>query len=624
MFLVESSLSPQTQDTRLGLRILTLLNRVLGHKYAHRWIIATSALILCLSLDTGFSADDYVHSLMLDGGRDLHGFSGRSPWDIFRFTTPEITPQLQRDGVMPWWDDPRSQVTFLRPVSAATHMLDHALFPHSAALQHLHSVLWGIIVFLGVWALYQQLMPPGLLLGLSTFLYVLDDARAWFSSWIAGRNTVVATACSIWVLAFYVSYRRTGMRRAAVAALVLWPLSLLAGEGSVAIGAYMLAYALFLDQAPRAKALSALVPYVVVGAVWRIAYKALGYGAAHSLLYVDPADDPITFIERLFERGPVLWLSQLGGPWSDNWSSFFVFPKFRIALYISAWFALLICGALLRPLVKREPILKFAALGAALSTLTATAAFPADRLLNWISIGASPLLAHLMVACLKVPARGSLASRFTAFVGGYMVIVHLIVGPLVMTSRARGNVAIRDVLERCDAGVPKDPSIRNKKVLFVNPPALPLASYIPVMRAERSEPRAKSQLVLGVSTVPLTLRRIDDNTLELSATYSLLWNPGSQMGIGPRTRFAPGDKRTIGDAQIVVRTVDERGGPLSYTVHLPHSLDDSNYLFLQWAGTTYKPLTPPAIGRSVTLPAADYLQTLLGTKIPIEAKFPEP
>ena len=127
--------------------------------------------------------------------------------------------------------------------------------------------------------------------------------------------------------------------------------------------------------------------------------------------------------------------------------------------------------------------------------------------------------------------------------------------------------------------------------------------------------------MLGLSTVPLTVRRTDAQTLELSSNFSVMWNPGSQLLIGPDTHFSPGDERVVRQARIRVLEVDHRGAPLRFSVHLPKSLDDPHYLFLKWAGATYATFTPPAIGEEVTLPAADYLQTLFGKKMFVEAKY---
>lgn len=617
------------RSERLSTRILRWLQTQLARRAAPLVFAAVSTLILCLSCTTGLSADDYVHTLLLEHGAGIAGFD-RAPWDIFRFATPEFTPLLQEAGIFAWWDDPRAKLAFLRPLSALTHVLDHTLFPDSPALMHLHSVLWGAITFAGVIALYRRLIGPGWLLGLSAFLYILDDARCWFSSWVAGRNTVVATALSVWTLWAHVRQRqKAGADRHGDAppglpylGLLLFALALLAGEGSVAIAAYLLAYALFMDASGRRPALLALWPYAVLLGAWQVTYRALGYGVAASGLYVHPLTDPVAYGLRLLERSPVLLFSQLGGMWSDHWSSLFVFPTVRAVIYGLALVCIALFGYLIWPLVKQRPLVRFGLLGAGLALLPATATFPADRLLNWVSLGAAPAMATLIAFYLERLGPQDRRQRLGHYAAWAMIVVHMVVGPVAMLSRVRGNLTLRDILERADAGVPKDESIEQRQVFFLNPPAIPLASFLPIMRAVKGEPRPLRQLVLSVATTPLTVRRLDRHTLALSAPLSPIWNPGSNLLYGRDSGFEVGAERRFGEVRLRVTEVDETGAPLAFEAHFDRPLDDPGYLFLDWRGATYGTFAPPPVGEGTVLAPADYMQVVLGEKGPFEAYHP--
>src|SRR5205807_41468 len=82
-------------------------------------------------------------------------------------------------------------------------------------------------------------------------------------------------------------------RAGAIFAPAWLAVALLAGESSIAVVGYLAAYALCLDRtAWRARAAS-LAPYLAVVIGWRIVYHALGYGTAHSGVYLDPGSDPI-------------------------------------------------------------------------------------------------------------------------------------------------------------------------------------------------------------------------------------------------------------------------------------------------------------------------------------------
>ena len=614
-----------TRSERFRDSVLRFMQATLALPKAPMAFALVSCLILCLACATGLSADDYVHTLLLNNGGGIAGFE-REPWDIFRFADPQFNRALQDAGIFLWWDDPQAKLAFFRPLASLTHWVDHLLFPDSPALMHFHSVLWSALTFAGVIALYRRLIHPGWLLGMSVFLYVLDDARGWFTSWVAGRNTVVATALSVWVIWAHVRScqmaEQRGERARPYLALALFPLALLAGEGSVAALGYIAAYALFMDSRGPRRALLSMWPYGLVFGAWQIAYRALGYGVAHSGIYTHPITDPIGYAAHLIERGPVLILAQLGGPWSDFWSSLFVFPTIRAVLYVAALSVIGVFAYLIWPVTKQSALVRFSLAGALLAILPAAATFPADRLLNWIGLGAAPAMASVIIHYLERLDTVHKRDRLGRIVAWNLVAIHLFVGPLSLTSRVRGNDVLRSMIDRADAGMPKDASISERQVFFLNPPAAPLALYLPMMRAAKGEPRPERQLVLSVGTTPLTVRRIGPKALALSAPASPVWTPGSDLLYGRDAHFAIGEERKVGDVRLKVTAVDDDGAPLSFEAHFEHTLDDERYLFLDWRGSTFGNFTPPALGESTVLAAADYAQVMFGEKGPIEAYHP--
>jgi hypothetical protein len=282
-------------------KLYRALRRALDRDGADRAVVVLALLLLCFGLDGGLSADDYVHSLIARGSDALPGFA-RHPLDLYRFADTATSPELMREGVLSWWEDPRAKIGFFRPLSALTHVFDYRLFPSRAWLMHLHSVLWSALLLSGVLALYRALLAPRFVCALAVFIYALDDARGWLVSWVAGRNAVIATALSVWALCFHVRWRARADRWAAWIAPGIFVLALLAGEGSVAILGYLFAYALCLDRGSvRERALS-LAPYALLLVPWRLLWKGYGYGVAFSGLYVDPLATPLEFARALASR----------------------------------------------------------------------------------------------------------------------------------------------------------------------------------------------------------------------------------------------------------------------------------------------------------------------------------
>jgi hypothetical protein len=133
------------------------LKRAFARSGADRAVVILALLLLAPSLTTGLSADDYLFRLISLGSTEIKGFV-RQPLDMYRWTTGEHTLTLMREGVLSWWEDPEAKFAFFRPLSALTHYIDNQLFPDRAWLMHLHSLLWGALLLVGVLALYRELL----------------------------------------------------------------------------------------------------------------------------------------------------------------------------------------------------------------------------------------------------------------------------------------------------------------------------------------------------------------------------------------------------------------------------------------------------------------------------------
>src|SRR6185369_15139575 len=124
---------------------------------------------------------------------------------------------------------------------------------------------------------------------------------------------------------------------------------------------------------------------------------------------------------------------------------------------------------------------RFFLTGAVIATLPACAAFPADRLLPWVAIGAMGATARFIGAFVEgaLPRSGSFGflARLAVPV---MLFVHLVFGPILLPLRAMGIRDVRETIGRADAGIPKAPGIERRVVVLVNPPADPLASYVSI------------------------------------------------------------------------------------------------------------------------------------------------
>lgn len=583
---------------------------------ARRWIGIASLLLAATSLDVGLAADDHVHRQILQD-HALPGFE-RGHFDLFRFASPEHNHTLMEQGAFPWWTDPSARLSFFRPLTSLTHVVDYALWPNTPWLMHLQSVAWFALLVAAAFALYRRLLGPAWIVTLAFFMYALDDVHGGPLTWIANRNALVATSLSLWALVWHHRATRESTPWSAAGlwiACVLFGLSLLAAEGAIAICGYLFAHALFLEEGSRKSRFLRLVPYAVIAIGWRVASRMLGYGVHGSGVYVDPGSDPLAFIPLLLERAPILLYSQLGGPWSDGWSAYFVIPGLAPLIMGLAFFMITVSTLLIIPLWKRDPRMRFFAVGMVLSTLPPSATFPADRLLTWMSFGGMGVCALIIGAYIdeRATIEAPIYRRGIAtFATWVFVIGHVVTGPLAFPMRARAIASIREVIGRADSSVPKSKAITDKVVVFANPPTDPLACYVPIIRASLHEPRPKTIRWLATAATAVTLERIDARTLRVKPQGGFLPTSAEWMLRSVRNPMRVGEIVALEHMSVRITALTDDARPAEAIITFDAPLEDPKFYWMQWIEAGYVPFAPPPIGKTVELPPVDFFKVMFG------------
>jgi hypothetical protein len=280
------------------------------------WIVILVGLGLaapCLTAD--FTADDHLHRVVERPDTGIPGLQSR-PMDLFVFANgdPHTNAMLRDSGLFPWWTAPDLKLAFFRPLTSATHALDHVLWPDSAPAQLAHNLVWLAIALVLVWGFYRRFIAVRWIAVLALALYALDDARGPVVGWIANRNALVALVCALPALAAHDRWRREGWQPGRWLGPLVFAVSLCAGESAIAILAYIAAHALWLDRGSWRERIIALAPYGILLVAWRIAYAHMGYGVAGSGIYLDPGADPIGFFGAAVPRIAYLLQDQLALP----------------------------------------------------------------------------------------------------------------------------------------------------------------------------------------------------------------------------------------------------------------------------------------------------------------------
>ena len=480
-----------------------------------RWLPAALAVLAAVLSSPAYFADyqvdDWVHQARLRGDPILPNQT-HAILELFTFMDGsqahhEYTVSA---GSVPWYTPSDMLANFLRPVSAATHWLDDAVARGVPLVAHVHNLLWYVVVVvLATWlfrSVYRdRASSAGIVAGLAAVAYAIDDAHGLPVAWIANRNGIITCAFG---LAILLLHRRAVSRGAwPVAAVALLPVGLLAGEATLAVLAYLLAHALFLEGGPLRGRLLRLAPYCAVVAVWRAVYSHLGYGARGSGLYLDPGREPLAFLAGVVQRLPLLLADQWFGAPSLPVN---FFPPWLQAITVIVLAGLLVAlGWIVWGRLRGWATARFWATGMLLAAVPVCATFPANRLLWFVGLGGAGLLAEFVVGAWGAPHR---LPRWTA---RGLVAVHIVLAPIGFIANAASiDVMAQAMFERCEEVIPDTPLVAGKTAVFVNSNAL-CAGHARVIRAVQGGTVWRASVLMASAAVDVDVIGVDDHTVEV-------------------------------------------------------------------------------------------------------------
>ncbi len=573
--------------------------RLLNHPRFSLIVIGLSLALTSPALFNGFQFDDYLLRSTFRNTADP--IKAINTLFILMDGQPDHTLAKMETGAFPWYILPEGQVAFWRPLSAMTHWIDYVLWPNAPPLMHLQSLLWYAILVYVVTIFYRQFISAywsastgGKALiwaNLATLLYSLDDARGFAVGWLANRNAILATLFGVLACLAHDRWRRQGWRWGIFAAPILLGLSLLAVESGLATFAYLVAYVFCLDSAPRFRRLLTLAPYGIVGIIWRVAYVALGYGA-WGTSYIDPARDPMRFVQAAIERIPILLLGHWAFPAAEVYS--ILQPPASILVWCLALILIFVGVLLFWPLIRRSKLARFFALGSVLATIPPAASLPANRLLGFVGLGAFGLLVCFADYVFA-------ASRFQRLIGQALVAIHLLQIPLLPLTTFAPYLLSN--IESAIATVPSDSAIVRQSVIFVNAPSYFHISFIPDIRAVTGQPIPARIRGLAPGLVPSTLTRLDNDTLVIQPAGGYFTGYDAVFRDPSSHPFRVGQIVELSDVQIEILAITTDGRPDRVAFHFKVPLESDTFRWLEWVSGHYVPFSLPSVGQTLTLPA---------------------
>jgi len=191
-----------------------------------RAVSVTLGLLVALAtLPAGFVLDDVLMRVRL---ADVETPWGPSPWwDLYTFAHPDVNAALRNAGAHPWWSDLSAKMTFYRPLSAATHVVDFTVWPDQPLAHHVHTLLWYALAVFSAATVFRRLQPSRA--ALAALLFAAAASHPMITAWTSARNTLIAFVFACGMVLLHTAGRRLW-------ALALLPLGLLAGEAMLASG----------------------------------------------------------------------------------------------------------------------------------------------------------------------------------------------------------------------------------------------------------------------------------------------------------------------------------------------------------------------------------------------------
>jgi hypothetical protein len=572
------------------------------------WLLVPLALALMLpALGTGYVLDDLLFRAMKDAPAELPGLA-RDPFHLYDLTgrSDALLALRHEGGDLPWYTDVSYRISFFRPLSSLSLWVDLALSPAAAWLAHLHSFAWFAVLLVALHRVYRRLATSPFVAGLALLLAAVDEAHATSVGWIANRNAILSVALASCALALFVRGRQDRDRRAAIAGPLVFGVALLGGEMAVAVGAYLVAYAVFLDRDGWKGRLAALAPYGVVLVGWRAVYNLLGHGVRGTGFYVDPVATPGRFAGAIVKHVPTLIMAQLTPIQADMT---FLVPSSQKASVLALG---AICAALALavalPLLKKSAVARFATAGMVLACLPLASTEPANRVMLPVGIGGCLLTAELLAAIAaarRESPRPTLGRAPYAIVSALAVATHLVLAPLTTPLWAYFP-ALFDVHSRNAArSLDALGDLGGRTLVLVHAPDFFFANWAPIFRHAEGLPLPARVRVLAETTDAIEVDRLDDRTLRIRDANGLVRGILSDIVRDAEVPIPVGFVRHVSDVDIEVTEVGPDRKPRAIVCRFARPLEDPSHLFAHWTPRGYAPFALPAVGATVPLAGVD-------------------
>ncbi|MCC6152785.1 MAG: hypothetical protein IT367_03455 [Candidatus Hydrogenedentes bacterium] len=623
-----------------------------------------AAALTFSSTNNGFATDDHFMRALHKGFPGLETLQ-RSWMEPFSFSKGNVQENewLRDKGVFPWWSVTNAKLSFFRPLAALTHWFDYTRWRDDAWPMHLQNVFWFALMAALAFLLYRELSSAPWIAWLAAFMYAADEIHGQAVGWISSRNTLMVACAAMCVLIAHHRWRKTKRDVWAVLAFVSFGLGLACGEGAIAVTGYLFAYALVMGYETWRGRFLSLAPYAVISVVYLLLHRAYGFGSAGSSWYADPGADFSAWLKMIGTNIPILLFTEM-----------FAWPGSLLRHGVYAYLVMLVlivfAFAVMRPMLRSNARARFWLIGALIALVPVSAVVAQPRVLTISAIGIMGLIAEylsgwfnarqfakllLTIVGLTVLIRlldatlrlGNVAYIIVAVLLAILVgliirngersstwiprasllrcacialmclfvILHLVVGPNLLTVQSMIHGAAGRKLDAAYASLPSDARVVNRDLMVLQGANDFTCYYFMLARSANGQLMPGHLRMLSSSFRPVTIERPDAGTLILRTTDSFVVDRGLSVYRSAKYPMQTGETIRLSGVTVSVLKTDANGWPLDAAFTFDKPLDDDRYLWYTGAMAPernprtgrvtrverYFPVELPAVGETATV-----------------------
>jgi hypothetical protein len=226
-----------------------------------------------------------------------------------------------------------------------------------------------------------------------------------------------------------------------------------------------------------------------------------------------------------------------------------------------------------------------------------------DRLLTFVGLGAFGLLVQFWHAVFAAdsPRPQFVLWRMAAVpVAVLLVVPHVVLAPIVLSLRAAAPLAPRAVIDPFYIRVPFDETIERQDLVVVNPPFPMFVGYCVLNYEHDGQPSLQAVRVRAPGLRPVTVKRTDEQTLEVTAHVGYL-TLADRIFRNELHPLQVGEQVHLARMTATILAVTDDGRPQTVAFRFATPLEALSLRWLRFQAGEYVPWSPPSVGEDVTL-----------------------